>query len=195
MIVESLQKILVISLFLSMIPVSADEELAKREQAAKEVTTAFVKELGGTLKSELEKGDVQVAIAVCRDAAPTIANRLSLENGWKVTRVGTRVRNPMIGTPDIWEQGVLDQFEQRAAAGEEYSKMLFSEIVTEPNGQYYRFMKPIAVAPQCLVCHGDVGQIPDAVKAALKTHYPHDAATGYNEGDLRGAVSIKQSLF
>ena len=195
MIVKSLQRIIVISLFLNVSPGFTSEDLAQREQAAKDVTSAFVKELGGTLKAEMEKGDVQAAIKVCRDIAPTIANRLSLENGWKVTRVGTRVRNPMIGTSDIWEQGILDQFKQRAAAGEEYSKMLFSEIVTESNGQYYRFMKPIAVAPQCLACHGDTSQIPDAIQAALKTHYPHDAATGYKEGDLRGAVSIKQPLF
>lgn len=33
------------------------------------------------------------------------------------------------------------------------------------------------------------------VKNLLNKRYPHDKATGYKEGDLRGAVSIKRQLF
>jgi hypothetical protein len=67
-------------------------------------------------------------------------------------------------------------------------------VVSEPGGQYYRFMKPIAVQPKCLLCHGPTETIPESIKALLKNHYPFDAATGYQAGDLRGAVSIKQPL-
>jgi hypothetical protein len=56
-------------------------------------------------------------------------------------------------------------------------------------------MKAIGVAPQCLVCHGSAEQIPETVRAELQTLYPHDRATGYKPGDLRGAVSIKQPLY
>jgi hypothetical protein len=66
--------------------------------------------------------------------------------------------------------------------------------VTEPGGQYYRFMKPIAVQPQCLLCHGPLETIPGEIGAVLKKQYPFDEAIGYTVGELRGAVSIKQPL-
>jgi hypothetical protein len=66
--------------------------------------------------------------------------------------------------------------------------------VTEPQGRYFRYMKAIAVQPLCLTCHGSPDSIPDLVKARLADHYPHDRATGYALGQIRGAVSIKQSM-
>jgi hypothetical protein len=131
---------------------------------------------------------------VCRDVAPNIANDISLEKGWRVVRVGTRTRNTMLGLPDVWEQGVLREFEQRAAAGEKFDTMTYSEVVEEPDGKSLRFMKAIGVAPQCLVCHGSDEQIAEPVREQLRTLYPHDRAVNYKPGDLRGAVSIKQPL-
>jgi hypothetical protein len=96
--------------------------------------------------------------------------------------------------PDVWEQQVLATFAERAAKGEELTGMTHSEIVTEPNGRYYRFMKPIVVQPQCLLCHGPAEHISEEIKTMLKTTYPFDQATGYQVGDLRGAVSIKRPL-
>jgi hypothetical protein len=55
-------------------------------------------------------------------------------------------------------------------------------------------MKPIAVQPQCLLCHGSPETIPESIRTVLKEHYPFDAATGYKAGDLRGAVSIKAPI-
>jgi hypothetical protein len=174
--------------------VFAEDDLEARKQAAQQTVAMFMKELGGALKAEMAKGGPAQAITVCRDIAPSIAGRLSLENGWKVTRVGTRVRNPMIGMPDAWEQQVLQQFQERAGKGEPYSEMNYSEVVAEPDGRYFRFMKAIGVAPLCLTCHGPVEQIPESVRTALKNQYPHDRAVNYQVGDLRGAVSIKQPL-
>ena len=131
---------------------------------------------------------------VCRDVAPDIANTISLQQGWKVTRVGTRVRNPMLGMPDLWEQRVLQNFKERAARGEKYDAMTYFEVVEEPVGKSLRFMKAIGVAPQCVVCHGSAGQITESVRMQLNDLYPHDRAVGYRPGDLRGAVSIRQPL-
>lgn len=72
--------------------------------------------------------------------------------------------------------------------------MTRSEVVMEPDGQYYRFMRPIALQPQCVLCHGLSEQIPEEIRNVLKRQYPFDAATGYKAGELRGAVSIKQPL-
>ena len=68
------------------------------------------------------------------------------------------------------------------------------EVVTEPAGQYFRFMKPILVQQKCLFCHGSRDQMPEPIRMLLKKHYPFDVATGYKAGELRGTVSIKQPL-
>ncbi|MDP3091398.1 MAG: DUF3365 domain-containing protein [Nitrospira sp.] len=169
-------------------------EVNERDRAANEISAAFVKELGAVMTREMVKGGPTEAIKVCIELAPAIAGRLSREHGWRVTRVGTRVRNPLLGMPDVWEQRVLAEFAERSAKGEAFAGMAHSEVVTEPGGQYYRFMKPIAVQPQCLLCHGPSDQIPDEIRTMLKKQYPFDAATGYKAGELRGAVSIKQPL-
>lgn len=183
-----------IAILVTMTAWVSAEDLAGREKAAREATAAFLKQLGGTLKSELEKGDPVSGIRVCAEVAPGIANRISLRNGWRVTRVGTRVRNPVLGMPDAWEQETLKQFERREKQGEKFADMTFSQVVSEPNGRYYRFAKPIGVQPICLTCHGSREEIAAPVAAVLGDLYPHDKATGYRVGELRGAVSIKQPL-
>ena len=166
----------------------------QREQAAAKVTRTFLQELSAAMNRELSKGGPLEAIKVCGELAPEIANRLSRENGWRVTRVGIRVRNPLLGMPDAWEQKILEEFAARAAKGEAFANMAHNEVVAEPGGQYFRFMKPIAVQPKCLLCHGLAETIPEPIKKILKKHYPFDGATGFKAGDLRGAVSIKQPL-
>lgn len=175
-------------------PQQSSALMDNKVKAATEVAEAFLKELGGAMKREMKKGDPAEVVHVCSDLAPEIANRLSRENGWRVTRVGTRVRNPLLGMPDAWEQGVLKQFAERARDGEKFADMTYSEVVSEPSGRYLRFMKPISVQPQCLLCHGDAKQIPASIQTMLKKHYPFDAAIGYKTGELRGAVSIKEPL-
>ncbi|MDH5564928.1 MAG: DUF3365 domain-containing protein [Nitrospirota bacterium] len=96
--------------------------------------------------------------------------------------------------PDAWEQNVLREFSARATTGDSLADMTYIEMVSEPYGQYFRFKKPIAIQPKCLLCHGPAETIPEPIKKILTKHYPFDRATGYKAGDLRGAVSIKQPL-
>jgi hypothetical protein len=51
-----------------------------------------------------------------------------------------------------------------------------------------RYMKAIGVEPLCVTCHG--AQIAPALQQAIRAKYPKDAATGFNVGDLRGAVYV-----
>ncbi len=173
---------------------TAQADTTQNEKAALKVTRIFLEEMKGAMTREMRKGGPLEAIKVCGELAPEIANRLSRENGWRVTRVGTRVRNPLLGMPDAWEQKVLREFAARAAKGEALATMTHSEVVSEPGGQSFRFMKPIVVQPQCLLCHGPKKTIPENIQNVLTKHYPFDKATGYKAGGLRGAVSIKQPL-
>jgi hypothetical protein len=173
---------------------AAFAETTEREQVAVEVANGFLKELSEAMTKEMTKGGPTEAIKVCAELAPEVAGRLSREYGWRVTRVGTRVRNPLLGMPDAWEQQILSEFAASAGKGEAFPGMIHSEVVTEPSGRYYRFMKAIAVQPQCLLCHGPREYIPEEIKNVLSRQYPFDTATGYKAGELRGAVSIKQRL-
>ncbi len=165
---------------------------ATYEKAARRTAGIFMQKLGKDLKKEMKFGGAAGAIRVCSNIAPSMARQLSLKNGWKVTRVGTRVRDPLLGMPDAWEQKVLEGFQKRAAKGEDIDKMSYFDVVTEPNGKkYFRYMKAIAVKPVCLACHGPKEQIAPAVLSFINKRYPHDMATGYRVGDLRGAISIK----
>jgi hypothetical protein len=63
------------------------------------------------------------------------------------------------------------------------SKLRANAVISRPFGA--RYTRPILAGGVCLVCHG--ATISDEVEAALAEHYPHDRATGYAEGDVRGA--------
>lgn len=173
---------------------ATEDDLGARQAAATAAAQTLVKRLGEKLQQELAAGGPGQAIGVCREVAPQIAGELARANGWRVTRVGTRVRNPMLGMPDAWEQTVLAKFQQRVAAGEKPADIGFGEVVSEPDGKYFRFMKAIPMQEACLKCHGDPAAIAEPVKAELQKHYPFDRATGYKLGELRGAISIKQPL-
>jgi len=173
---------------------AASQELDKLTAEARTQSAQLIKELGARLKQELAAGGPEAALSVCRDAAPEIASRLSRESGSRIARVSLKTRNPLIGTPDAWEQSVLAAFDQRAASGEKAQALESAEIVSEPQGRYFRYMKAIPLQPMCATCHGSDAAIPDAVKARLREQYPHDRATGYEPGQVRGAVTVKTFL-
>jgi hypothetical protein len=174
-------------------PALADD-MAKYQDDARKVAKEFVTQLGGELKKEMEANGPGAAIKVCRNVAPAIASDLSRKNGWKVGRVSQKVRNPLLGMPDAWEQKVLADFDRRLEK-ENPANMDFAEIVTEPQGQYFRYMKAIPTQDTCLKCHGTDEARAQPAKDTLAADYPHDKATGYTLGQLRGAVTIKRPLF
>ena len=149
-----------------------------------------VQKLGGTLKGELEAamkaGGPVEALTVCQKRAPEIAKSVSDESGMQVSRVSLKNRNPN-GAANEWQSKVLNEFDSRKAAGEDPNTLVYSDIVNNE----FRFMKAIPTGQLCLTCHGT--NISPAVTAKLKELYPKDIATGYKEGDIRGAfVAVKK---
>jgi len=171
----------------------AQDELAARQSAAVTVATGFLQQLQSELQRELANGPAEAA-TICRDIAPLLASQLSRLNGWQVTRVGTRVRNPLLGLPDAWERKVLNEFAARQDQGEDLATLTHGEVVEFEGRLEYRYMKAIGVQPACLTCHGSAAQIPQGVQDSIAQFYPQDQAVGYAIGDLRGAVSIRQPL-
>ncbi len=170
------------------------EDLGKFQEESRAAALPFMKQLAAENQKAVAAGGPESAIKVCKDIAPKLAGDLSRQTGWKVTRVSLKVRNPLLGTPDAWEQKTLQEFEARLAKAEKPDTMEAAEIVEEPAGKSFRYMKAIVLQPGCLVCHGNNTQIPDNVKVRLSEEYPHDKATGYSAGQIRGAVSIKRPL-
>ena len=169
---------------------TADDFLA----ASRAVSAQLIQQLGAQLKQELARGGPEGAIGVCSEAAPAIAGQLSRQSGARVARVSLKTRNPLLGTPDAWEQAVLVEFDRRVAAGEKPETLEYSETVIEPQGRYFRYMKAIPVQPLCLTCHGTDAMIAPEVAQRLQREYPHDRARGYTVGQIRGAVTVKRPL-
>lgn len=159
-------------------------------EEARKVATSLPPKMLAALQEEINKSGPAGAIPVCKDMAPKMAGKVLQETGWKVRRVSLKVRNEARAVPDEWEKAALEDFDKRAAAGEPPAKLEKGEKV----GGEYRYVKALPVQPLCLNCHGSVDQISDAVKAVLKEHYPNDRATGYSEGQIRGAISVRKPL-
>ncbi|MFB6261169.1 MAG: DUF3365 domain-containing protein, partial [Thiohalorhabdaceae bacterium] len=169
-------------------PVLAGEGQS-REAEARKAVKALMSELGGELKAAMKEGGPSQGIGVCVDRAPEITARLSRQKGWRVTRVSDKVRNPLLGMPDAWEQETLQRFRDRHADGAAYKGMSRGEVVEEPGGRYYRYMQAIPLKGVCMNCHAAKEELSPSVRETLD-----DRATGYEVGDLRGAFSIKQPL-
>jgi hypothetical protein len=171
----------------------ADEFDAATAQA-RQWASQLVQQTGAALKKELATSGPEGAIGVCKQVAPEIAGSISRANGVRVARVSLKVRNAVLGHPDAWEQSVLADFDRRAAAGEKPDAMERAEMVSEPAGRYFRYMKAIPVQPMCLACHGAPEALAPAIAEKLAVEYPRDRATGYAAGQIRGAVTVKRLL-
>lgn len=158
------------------------------------VANQLVGQIRGELTRELERTGPVRAITVCKYSVPEITSNLSRQTGMRVTRVSLRPRNRALGEADVWEQRVLLDFENRVAKGEKAEALEYHEVVDEPAGRVFRYMKALPTSQPCLVCHGPASQHSEGVKALLATEYPHDKATEYSLGQVRGAVSIKKSF-
>lgn len=182
-----------LALALSANAALADEDIAKFQEESRKIVKELATQLGGAMQKEMQAGGPVAAIKVCKEIGPAAASEMSRKTGQRVARVSLKVRNPVIGSPDAWEQKVLLDFDKRLEK-ENPANIEFAEIVSEPQGKYLRYMKAIPVQDVCVKCHGMGDNIAQPVKDALKAEYPHDKATGYAPSEIRGAFSIKKPL-
>jgi len=189
-----MKKLLLLSALLVLSMPAMADKLEKYREESRAVVGPFMQQLMAENKKAVSEGGPESAIQVCKDIAPAMAGEISRKQGIKLTRVSNKVRNPLLGTPDGWEQKALKKLERQLAKGAKPETLEFAEIVKEPNGKYLRYMKGIVLQPGCVACHGSESDLSPAVKTRLNEEYPHDQATGYKPGDLRGGVSIKRRL-
>lgn len=174
---------------LAAVPADGPEWVGRSRSLTMQLGT----ELKGELTRALEQGGPVAAIAVCKERAPAIAARLSAESGAKVSRTALRVRNAS-NAPDDLQRAVLGQFAEQLAAAPAAATPAAGgppEAVFEikgPGGIERRYMRAIPTDAICLTCHG--AALAPELAAAIQRDYPGDAATGFAQGELRGAFSV-----
>ena len=188
------KKIVLSTLLATLAYPALAEDLSKYQEESRAIIGPFMQQLIATNKKAVMEDGPAAAIKVCKEVAPKMAADISQKNNIRLSRVSLKVRNAQLGTADEWEQKTLKQFEDRLAKGEKPETLEASEIVSEKNGKYFRYMKGIVLQPGCVTCHGPKDQLADDVRATLEAEYPNDQATGYAPGQVRGGVSIKRAL-
>ena len=115
---------------------------------------------------------------VCKPVAAK-AQRLALENGWKIAQLAEKYRNP---------NNELDHEARRVFKMMEDDEGLMGMwIKTEMDGKSgMRYFRRIVVEEACLGCHGSKGSRPQFVKDG----YTDDRAYGFKVGGLRGVYSV-----
>jgi len=182
-----------VALLFAALPAVAQDVTALTADTKKTVLPVIPKVVSAMQDAVAEKG-VAGAIPVCKEQAPALIKAKRQETGWDIRRVSLKTRNAERGTPDIWEARQLADFNIRAANGEKIDTLEKSEIVTLDGKPVFRYMKALPVGDVCLNCHGAADGFDAGLKAKLAESYPHDQATGYGKGQVRGALTVKRPL-
>jgi hypothetical protein len=180
-------------LLLAALPALAQDIGTLTAETKKSVLPVIPKVVSAMQEAVAEKG-VAGAIPVCKEQAPALIKEKRAETGWDIRRVSLKARNAERGTPDLWEARQLADFNIRAANGEKIDALEKSEIVSIDGKQVFRYMKALPVSDVCLKCHGPANDLDAGLKAKLTATYPHDQATGYAKGQIRGALTVKRPL-
>lgn len=171
---------------------NAGQQAANSEQMA---AKAAIKEFAGALQMELKTamkaGGPVAAIAVCNTRTLPISEEVSASHDMAISRVSLKNRNSA-NVPNEWQKAVLEGFESQKAAGENVKTLVWSETVSVGDVEEFRFMKAIPTGAVCLACHGE--NISPEVEQQLSVLYPEDRATGFREGDIRGAFVVTWEL-
>ena len=174
------------------VPALANDE-AKLLEEARSIAQSLPPKMLNVIQAEIKKGGAEQALDTCNTLSPKMAALAAEETGWAIRRVSTKNRNPK-AVPDEWEKGVLAEFEQRLAAGEVPMTMEKGMMVVDGDKKFYRYMRPLMTQKLCMECHGPEDSLSPNVKARLSALYPQDKATGFTEGKMRGALTIKKPL-
>ncbi len=114
--------------------------------------------------------------------AREVAAKFSDKANMTLRQVSTKYRNPA-NEPDTYESRILAMMEQDP---EQWENGEWCEKVIEGDHATMRYLHPLLVKETCMGCHG----APEAVPAFVRGRFPDDRATGYQVGELRGAVSV-----
>ena len=163
------------------------DESAAMEKGQR-IASASFQALSTRLGAAMQAGGPAHAVQYCSLSALPLVDSVSAAEGVRIKRTSDRLRAAH-NAPDAGEKRalkvMLDQWVQGGSGSVLTNVRLLGDTVA-----YYQ---PIYIAsPTCLKCHGTAGQeLDSAAYVAITEHYPDDAATGYQIGELRGMWSVR----
>ncbi len=154
-------------------------------QQGDEIVASAGEKLSSTLMSKIQEGGIPEAVGFCNQSALPITSKMSAYHGAEIKRTSLKFRNPQ-NAPTEEETKVLKHFSEAMAQGDSLRPVV--QLEKDGRAHYYA---PILAQKKCLMCHGQLNrELSVAVDSIIKSRYPEDLATGYNEGDLRGMWSV-----
>lgn len=188
-----MKRFIALGLMAVALPALSQELNSLTVETRKTVLPLLPKVVSAMQEAVASKG-VAGAIPVCKEQAPQLLKEKRQETGWDIRRVSLKVRNPELGVPDVWEALQLADFNIRASNGEKPETLEKGEVVTIEGKKVFRYMKALPISEVCLKCHGPTDGLDPDLKTKLNVSYPHDTATGYAKGEIRGALTVKRPL-
>ena len=173
---------------------ASGDDLARLTAETRATTQPLLARVVETVKQGLANSTPHETVDLCRENLPGMVKEMRDQTGWNIRRVSLKTRNAERGTPEEWERLVLADFDRRAAAGEKRETIEVGEVFAQPEGRVLRYMRALPVQQACLECHGDSARLSPQLKARLAALYPADQATGYQLGQIRGALTVKRTL-
>ena len=143
-----------------------------------------------TLQEKIAADGPESAITYCRIEALPLTSQVAEEfaSVKNARRTALRIRNPA-NKPDAADRSVLEEW---LASWNPAStpKPVLKEFTGDEGTKELRYYRPVPVLATCLACHGTGDEISPDVRTAIERDYPQDKATGFREGDLRGAIVV-----
>lgn len=171
-------------------PASGQTETDSIQKRGNEAANTLASTLLATLATKMAEGGTVSAIEFCHESALPLTSEAGakFEGVKSIRRTALRFRNPA-NAPDPIDREVLEKF----LASWDPARPLQTEVhkATAPDGSTeIRFYRSVPVMATCLACHGPKDQIAPEVLQAIAAKYPLDQATGFSEGELRGAIVV-----
>jgi hypothetical protein len=167
------------------------EEIEMIKPMGDQISKDLLVSLQSELKNAIESGGFEKAMDVCNLKAIPLTEIVerSTDRQVKIKRTTYKNRNKL-NEPDTFEKLALDYFIAKTEKGENIPDFYIQKTI-ENKETFYYYYKPLKVNAVCLNCHGTPENMQVETLAKIKEYYPDDKATGYEDGDFRGLVSIK----
>ena len=160
--------------------------------AARQAALAFDLRLKREITERIIREDDPVAVYLAyADHVPGWGKEISDAYRLDFSRTALGVRNPA-NAPEDWERRQMELFNFLADSGQDPETFEKSEIVQEGAEKVFRWIRPLVMSETCLTCHGEA--LDGRIKLLLAQEYPLDNASGYSEGQLGGAYSVRKVL-
>lgn len=166
---------------------AAKPNLDSLRAEGRQIAKSSFEALSQKLMEAIETGGIPHAISFCHANANPLTDSLSERSGARIRRVAVQYRNPA-NAPDKQERALFEIFAAQKARGRDL-KTADTAVVLAPGKVL--FAKPILLQPQCVLCHGNIGEtMTEENYREIQQRYPGDQAIGFSPGDLRGMWAI-----